>query len=72
MDLKKLFKKKDKPKKEKDKSIMDYFSGSNPNRKKVQKIIEERQEKEKKEDSYECGGVKYSKLKDMIKGKKKK
>ena len=68
MDLKKLFKKKDKSQKEKDKSIMDYFSGSNPNRKKVQKIIEEKKEKE---DSYECGGVKYSKLKERIKGKKK-
>lgn len=70
VDLKKLFKKKEKSKEDKDKSIMDYFSGSNPNRKKVQKIIKERQEKEKKKDSYECGGVKYSKLKEKIKGKK--
>lgn len=33
---------------EKDKSILDYFSGSNPNRKKVQEAIRKRKEKEKK------------------------
>lgn len=32
---------------EKDKSILDWFSGSNPNRKKVQKAIEKRKKKKK-------------------------
>lgn len=33
---------------EKDKSILDWFSGSNPNRQKVQKAIEKRKKKKKK------------------------
>lgn len=34
--------------KDKDKTMLDFFSGSNPNRKKVQEIIKKRQKKDKK------------------------
>lgn len=33
----------------KDKTILDFFSGSNPNRQKVEKIIKERKNTRKKE-----------------------
>lgn len=46
--------------------IRDMPEGSDKDR--ALKVHEANQ---KKQTNYECGGVKYSKLKDMIKGKKK-
>jgi len=78
LDFSKLFKKNDKNKKqeEKDDRIMDYFSGSNPNRKKVEDAIKKKKQKEREqsESDYREGGVKcgtkYGKLMKLIKRKK--
>lgn len=53
MDFKKIFsskqkKEEEKSQEDKDKTIMDYFSGSNPNRKKVQEIVKKRMAGKKK------------------------
>lgn len=46
-----------KDQKEKDKSMLSWFSGSNPNRKKVREAIEKRKKKEKKDKKKRKKGV---------------